>query len=392
MAASDIISHWDLERGRANQFDRWRLLLAVLVVYSHCFVLLLRPEDASRSETFLRITRGQITGGELAVDGFFAISGLLILHSWTRSRTLWHYLQKRVLRIYPGYLLAAAVCALLFGPLGAAQPSRYFTTLDLPRLIVSTLHLTSLWVPGVFPHNPVPGSINGSSWSIFYEFWCYLLVAGIGLTRLYQKPFFLPLLFAASLATYAAQHAPIGRFDQMSPFFHHIPVPCAGPWPRLLSFFLAGMTFYRYRQRIPSSRRLLIGSLAALGLLSLAGTGLTAALPLFGTYALFYSAFSRRSGLPSSAPRADLSYGIYLYAFPIQQLLVMHAGSHLNPYSLFLLSLAITLGFALLSWHTVEKPALQLRSRWIFPLGYRPREKPTVPAAERSWQESPRAG
>jgi peptidoglycan/LPS O-acetylase OafA/YrhL len=384
LTASDNITAWSLERSRGNQFDLLRVLLAVLVVYSHSFVLLLAPANASRSETFLRLTRGQITGGELAVDGFFAISGLLILHSWMRSRTLWHYLQKRVLRVYPGYLLAAALCALLFGPLGAPQPSRYFATLDLPRLLVSTLHLTSIWVPGVFPHNPMPGSINGSSWSIIYEFWCYLMVAALGLARLYRKPLLLPLLFAASLATYAAQLSHVGRFCQMSPFFHHIPIPCAGPWPRLLSFFLAGMTFCLYRHRIPYSRRLLNFSLAAILILSFAGTGLAAALPLFGTYTLFYFAFIPQTGVQNFAQRPDLSYGIYLYAFPIQQLLVMHAGSHLNPYSLFLISLTFTLGFALLSWHWVEKPGLQLRTRRILAPDPRPREKSTVPAAERS--------
>jgi peptidoglycan/LPS O-acetylase OafA/YrhL len=375
---------WNLERGRANQFDLARVLLAVLVVYSHAFVLLLGPGTASRSETFLCLTCGQITGGELAVDGFFAISGLLILHSWLRSRTLWHYLQKRVLRIYPGYLLAAAACALLFGPLGAPHASRYFAALDLSRLILSSLRLTSIWVPGVFPQNPVPGSINGSSWSILYEFWCYLMVGALGLAGCYRKPWLLPVLFAASLATYAAQLCHLGGLGSLSPFLHHIPVPCAGPWPRLLSFFFAGMAFCLYRRQIPYSRGLLNLCLAAMVILSFAGAGLAVALPVVGTYALFYLAFVPRSATRSGARRADLSYGIYLYAFPIQQLLIMHSGRHLNPYSLFLASLTLTLPFALLSWHRIEKPALRLRTEPRFSAGRSPRDKPTLPAAERS--------
>jgi peptidoglycan/LPS O-acetylase OafA/YrhL len=68
----------------------------------------------------------------------------------------------------------------------------------------------------------------------------------------------------------------------------------------------------------------------------------------------------------------DYSYGTYVLAFPVQQFIIWRFGLT-HPPVVFALTLAVTLGLAIVSWHAVEKPALDLKSRltaWRPRLGY----------------------
>src|SRR2546422_805983 len=109
-----------LARGRENNFDFLRFFFALLVIYSHSYALVLTRAVSERTEPFRILTRGQAAGGALAVDGFFIISGFLIARSWFSSKGLFDYLKKRVLRIYPGFIVAVALCAFLLGAYGAS--------------------------------------------------------------------------------------------------------------------------------------------------------------------------------------------------------------------------------------------------------------------------------
>ena len=124
-------------------------------------------------------------------------------------------------------------------------------------------------------------------------------------------------------------------------------------------FFLAGMVFFLYRDKIVYRIPLLVGAL----LILIAATSLHAleavlTLPL--TYLIMYAAFAPSGAVSRFGEKRDLSYGLYLYAWPVQQLL-LHFGGTLGPYQLFLLSLPVTLLFAWASWHCVEKPCLKLK-------------------------------
>jgi len=136
-----------------------------------------------------------------------------------------------------------------------------------------------------------------------------------------------------------------------------------GDWTssfHVLTFFLWGMVFYLYRESIPYSRTLL-----GVALLLLIATDLLHVLPwalpfAFG-YVLFYTAFSQRLKLQRFAKYGDFSYGIYLYAFPIQQMLVAYFARSLNAYTLAAAAFVLSLGMAILSWNLVEKRFLKRR-------------------------------
>lgn len=346
----------DPTEGRANNFDALRLALAVLVVFSHSYPLLW-GDDAR--EPLARLTGGQVTGGGVAVSGFFLLSGFLIARSWERSAGLADYLGRRALRIYPGFLVAVAVSALAVGPLTAADPAAYRRAFDVGRFVRDALNLDGVAAPPMFAGNP-SAAANGSLWSIRFEFVCYLGVAALGLAGALRRRWPVALAFLAWWALYALQvlfgvRVPGGR---LSPWIGYTEF-----WPRLASCFLAGCLFYLYRDRVAYTRRLFAASAAGLALLgALPGLRLLPlAVPVLGGYAFFHLGFLAVPRLRGFARRGDLSYGTYLYGFPVQQLVIHAWGPGLHPLGLFLLATPPTLAAAALSWALVERPCLALR-------------------------------
>lgn len=334
---------------RFNNFDALRLLLATAVLFSHCFVV------GGGADPLRGLSGGRLDFGILAVNGFFAISGFLIALSWLRAPQPGPFLWKRTLRIYPGFLAACLLCLLVAAPLsGGAGPFAADRLEQLERLYL-LLTLDPPRADGAFAALPVP-VLNGSLWTIRYEFWCYLLVAAVGLTFGYRRRWVVALLFALAWLGYATQ----GRLWSVS---ETLTLPLLGQpfhWPRFLSYFLAGMTLAAYRDTIPFSRLLLLACLAGIGMTFLLG-GLIVALPLLGSYVLLYAALSPRLPLQHAGRFGDFSYGVYLYGWPVQQLLLLWLGERggaWGPLGLFAISLPVTFALALLSWHVVERPCL----------------------------------
>jgi peptidoglycan/LPS O-acetylase OafA/YrhL len=352
-----------LSETRRNNFDFLRVLLAVMVIASHAKIegaLAFAPTSGEHVVKFLG-------PGRLALNGFFVISGFLIANSWVHSRGLGDYAKKRFLRIYPGLIAALLFCALIVGPLGGADLATYFhdpqTAKFFAPLVLKQVHT----LPGVFTNVTPPGIIDGPVWTIRFEILCYILLAGLGLLGILRRRGLVLALFLVTFALFNAQefrwllHSGI-----QVPYFDGL-----DDLPRLATFFLAGTTLYVYRDVIPHSRAGLIVSILGLALTYKVAPSLT--LPLFGTYILFYVAFSPAIQLHGFARHGDFSYGLYLYAWPVQQLLLQHLGPRFHSavtaghgagrLLLFLPTFAITLGLAFLSWRLIEKPFLRLKSR-----------------------------
>jgi peptidoglycan/LPS O-acetylase OafA/YrhL len=342
--------------GRFNNLDFLRLMLAIMVILSHSYPL---AWGSNEYEPLRRLTGGQMTAGELAVAGFFILSGFLITKSWLHAKSPGDYLKRRVLRIYPGYLVAVTFCAFVFGPMAASQPSDYWHELSLKRFVIESLNLEGVTTPPILAGNPTHG-INGSLWSIRYEFFCYLAVAALGLAGALRRRWLVLLVFLVCFTVYAMQiqlgiEIPGSRLTR----FYCYP----GFWPRLSTCFFAGALFYLYRDRITYSFRGFAAACLGLAVLAaLPGLNcLVLAVPLLGSFVFFYLGFLPIRQLHGFARRGDLSYGMYLYAFPVQQLVMMYLGPGLHPLTLFLLATAFTTIFAALSWCFVEQPFMKLK-------------------------------
>ena len=340
---------------RHNSLDFLRLFFAVLVIFSHCFPLGVGREDI---EPMMRLTGGQTTLGTMAVESFFIISGFLIAHSYLRSRSVIAYFRKRVARIYPGFLVCMVICGLIVGPLaGAVSPFRHFAG-RVVNFVFATSVLHEFAYQHAFSLNP-NGAINGSVWTISYEFACYIAVALLGVGGLLERKKLMLVLFCLSLlalcgANFLVTLCRSGALQLASildhPYFWD-KVLLRGP---LIPAYLAGVAFYVHRERIPHGSVWAGMAFCVLGLACVAPGTWHLAFPVAGTYLVFWLGFHPRVRL-SFSRFGDFSYGTYLYAFPIQQLLVQGAGGVLGAYFLFAVAapLSVLAGFA--SWHGVEK-------------------------------------
>ena len=344
------MSLWD---SRGNNFDFMRLSLAVLVIYSHAFPL---GTGSEASEPFKLMTHGQVTGGGLAVDSFFIMSGFLIAASAQRSSSVFSFLRKRVNRIYPAFVVSALLSAVVIVPLASAHFTSASPLRNLAGFIFQTLRLTEFHYAGAFTANPYPGVINGSIWSVPYEFWCYLGVALLLVTRLLRNRTALLTIFLAAWA--------ISLVSQLRHWNYGgklLGAALGSPqfWARLLPLYLAGMVFYEFRERIPLHWKGALAAAAALAAGCWFSFGWTLLFPFAGTYLLFWFAFTPAVRFHRFGRLGDFSYGTYLYAFPIEQLIVQAAGHPLRPALLFLYATPLTLLAAAGSWYGVERHFLQ---------------------------------
>jgi peptidoglycan/LPS O-acetylase OafA/YrhL len=334
----------DLSR---NNFDLLRFSLAALVIFSHSFALL---SGSNATDPLYRLTRGQIAFGELAVDGFFILSGFLVTHSWTKSPALGTFLLKRASRIYPGFIVVTILTAVLLFPIAYRLPFGSVPSEVLGRQALSLVTLRAVEPPGAFPQNPLH-AVNGSLWSIPFEAWCYVGVAAVGLAgALRNRKVILALLVGATLASLAF------LIWNLNPGGKILGTIFGWPrlWARMLPYFLAGMVFYVYQDRIRYTTFGAAASLLGLVLASILPNGWAIAGPWCGAYLLFWLAFNRALELNGWAKYGDFSYGIYLYAFPVQQLIIQELRPG-NPLVLFCLSLPASVLMGVLSWHGVEK-------------------------------------
>ena len=333
----------DRMEGRRNHFDLIRFVAASLVVLTHAYAISLGHEE---TEPFMLISNGQSTFGYFAVLVFFVTSGFLITMSFDRSHSLSYFLKARVLRIFPGLVVIVGLSVFVLGPLMTSMELRnYFShsgTYDYLRAML-------LWpmpyeLPGVFEGNINQGIVNGSLWTLAYEFLFYLVVAVFGITGLLYKRYFIMGIFVITVVL-SNVHLPIGVQTV-----------------ELFSAFAAGMIFYLYRKAIPYHGALALFSLLVIGLTIRYG-GFTTAFPLCGTYLTFYLAYGRRIDLSGFGKHGDFSYGIYIYGFPIQQMIATQFGGSMDPYLNFFISYPLVLLCAYLSWNFIEKRTLNWKHR-----------------------------
>ncbi|MGU3536707.1 acyltransferase family protein [Methylobacterium sp. A54F] len=341
------------DASRANNIGAIRLILAALVVLSHAPELV----DGDRSRELLTRAFGTLSFGELAVDGFFLVSGYLVTRSYRNRTSFADYVARRAVRIYPGFVVASLVCIAVVAPLAGGDLAGASAHGSLARLALLLIPV----VPGAFADLSYP-ILNGAMWTIPIEFGCYLLlglVAKLGVFR-DDRRYLALLAVLAGLVLVRPLLLPVGQ-----------PGTALGTLSEMIRLgflFACGGAFQLFAARIRYTARGAGGAAALLAPLLCVGPLAEPAFALLGGYLIFWFAFAvRPTALSLAANAADPSYGLYLYAWPVQCLLILHA-PQLSPWAMAALVLAVATGLGLLSWHLVERPALDrlpaLR-RWI---------------------------
>ena len=299
--------------------------------------------DGNKANEILTQIFGTITFGQLAVDSFFIISGFLIVKSWKDKPIFTSFLLNRILRIYPGFICASLVCAFLIGP--NYNTGNYFQNLDLSTFFlgVARLHLTG--IPSVFDgtHNP---ELNGSLWTIPWEFKCYLLVLFCGFIGIIKRRWIWLSLFSSTLICYLAY---------CTGFLDHTIDLCSD----LVMSFIAGGCFYLFKNSIPWNKNIAwIGVILFICALFISPL-VVPALCIFWGYAVLYFANSGTL-LLSFNRHPDISYGIYLYAWPINKILLWYFPM-INLYLEILIVFLLSIIAGIFSWYLIERPSLMAK-------------------------------
>jgi peptidoglycan/LPS O-acetylase OafA/YrhL len=331
-----------------NNFDTLRILAALLVMVSHAWPL------SGQQEPLVALSHHQATGGGLAVGVFFIISGYLITESFERSRNAWTFVVARALRLLPALAVTLMLLTFVIGPLLTVEPlGSYFTASDTYAFVLVNVSLIS-WVqplPGVFLHNPVADQVNGSLWTLSYEARCYLAVLCLGVCGLLNRFVSLTLLAAGAIAL------KLWLGEEPLTFF---------------TCFAAGAALHHWR---PPLRGWLAAICFALCVASILVGGFRVAEVTVFAYLVIWLAQAPELRLPDLGRHGDLSYGTYIWAFPVQQTATLLLGSHACWQLNLLIAVPVTLALAFVSWHVIEAPALQLKER------FRRRRMADVPVA-----------
>lgn len=330
-------------RGRRNSLNLVRLILASFVILWHTYAVLGAQYPEGGIARLL---------GDFPVNGFFAVSGFLIYQSWVRKPSASSFLLARAVRIYPAFWMCLLVTAVLFAPAAAwiqgHDPFAQLWSLDSLTYVLKNASLAMLqWRIGDSPADiPFLTSWDASLWTLAWEFLCYVALMVLGLLGMQRRWWLLPAAFTVSVALNVVSLMPELYFE---------PVARLG---RFSIFFLAGALVAQHARRIPANWAFGLAMTAMAVASAWVPGGIliqapTVAIGLIVLGGLFNPAWAEL--------RNDISYGVYIYAFPIQQLLVVAGIVALDVFSFSLLALVLTIPLAVLSWFLLEKPALRLR-------------------------------
>lgn len=331
---------------------------------------------------------------ESIVPAFFVLSGFLVTASAERL-CLREFLTHRALRIFPALAVATLFAAFLIGPaVTHRSPAGYFHDRALWHYLLNAIGSTHFNLPGVFLGRPHSGMVNVSLWTIPWELSCYAATAlamsaaarkrsaltlGAAVTFLLAPAIaycviFAMTLFPATNASGTALLAANNYFTASRFAISEASVSGRGAhwlviltsWEfRVIPYYIAGSLAWIWRDRLPWSPRMAVASF-----LVILGCGVLPPIdqqPLFNVVlvppvaCIALTCGLARIGLPAWTRDNDLSYGIYLYGYPIQQFVCWSGFDHLDWRLNALLAMPVTCLLALFSWRFVEKPALAMR-------------------------------
>lgn len=344
---------------RRNSLNALRLVLAASVIVSHSWVL---SGHSSLPGGF-----GDQYIGDIAVDGFFAVSGFLILGSRLASKSLLDFFWRRVLRIWPAFVVVLVFVAFVVAPCAVfVLGNGRYDPLGAVGYVAKNLGLIVVQpgIPGSPVGIPEEGNWNAPLWTLAYEFACYI---GIALLAT-----FLPRRWlGAGLAIVLVGALALNAVTAFTPI--HLADPLI-VLARLGAFFASGSLLLVLRERVPLTA--LVGISAAVIVVALVAVQRFDVFggPFFAVLLLWLGVV-----LPLSrvGARNDISYGMYIYGYPMQLLLAIVVGRALPIWAFAAVSIVLAVPFAVASWFLIEKPAMRWK-RLTASGSFRRRARPTL--------------
>jgi len=320
-----------------------------MVIFSHSYWL-----TGNQLAEPLHNICGMLDFGSLGVKLFFCISGFLITKSLYRQQNLGNFVWARLIRIFPGLFFSSVFCAWVIGPLSTTlSTSSYFAD---NRVYSFIWHTTLLYnwpntLPGVFLTNPIKSNVNSALWTLPGEIFMYSCVVIFGaLIYVFKLKFKQLILFPVIITVYLLLWG----------------IPGSGQLLKYIAswgvLFAAGAVCFLLRHRIKLSiPAFFVACIVFLLLFHYRFILIAYAFDLLLCYGIMLFAYHPRLKFRAFLKIGDLSYGLYIYALPVQQLIIAKFGIH-APWREFMICYPIALILAALSWNFIEKPSLRLKN------------------------------
>ncbi len=330
-----------------NNFNLLRFGAALAVIVSHSFIL-----SDNTPNSLPKII------GFLAVNCFFIISGFLVCKSLLQRNSLLSFCLARVLRIYPALILAVLFCAFIIGPLHTSLPlADYLTSSQTYRFILTNATLlggsVDYSLPGVFRIGDSGSKVNAPLWTLFFELYMYICLAILALICGFRSNFkvksFGVVIYLVTIILFVIFITDIGYKFIQSDFISNM--------VRFAALFGMGAALYLARTKIKLSPLVLLIMLLVIAVASLNRLTFNGLFYFFLGYILLYLAYIPKGLLLKFNKLGDYSYGLYIFAYPIQQSFV-HWYPTISTFSLLFFSFLLSLAIAILLWHFIESRAL----------------------------------
>ena len=336
-----------------NNFNLIRFIAASIVLFSHSYALALGSGETEP----LRLLVG-ITGGSVAVDIFFISSGFLIASSYLARNNMLAFIWARVLRIYPALFVAVLFCLSIGAWFTTLSVSEFIARPETHKYFLKNITLffgVEHKLPGVFEGASIR-AINGSLWTLPYEVKMYALLAiflySVTLVSRWIK-------FVSVRNTILVLGVSAVALNIANHFLAVLP----DKFVRLFAMFFIGATFFVWRDKIVLSAKLALPGFFILFLAGVNESSFYVIYALFLPYLIFFTAYVPAGEIRKFNRFGDYSYGIYIYAFPVQQVVAATVPG-VSVMMMSLVAYPITLGLSMLSWHLREKRALRFKEAY----------------------------
>lgn len=342
-----------------NVFDYIRILLAIFVIVAHSYPIFfgIGSSDIITS----KLLKTESLGG-IAVIGFFVLSGFMITQSILHCRNMKEFILKRIIRLFPALIVMLLLTIFVLGPMVYdGNLSDYFKNGSVWKYLGQNINLfgnTAYAIDGVFTNNPYPAAINGSLWTLKHEFILYIVLMILSMCTVLKNRKTMLVLTAVSIITYVLS-------IPLSPIFNHMSyigvIMEINEFVKLAMYFFIGSSIYLYRDKIKMSFPYFILAVIIL----LVGVSLNATkyvLIMTMPYIIMYlGTFKIKKDILKKV--GDFSYGMYIYAFPIQQLLVFFFKDNLTIWTYMLSAIVVTSVLAIISTVLIDNNTKKIKTK-----------------------------
>lgn len=331
-----------MSEGRNNNLDVIRFFAAILVIVCHSFPL---SYGKTSSDYLAQYTNNRLSLGGFAVSIFFVFGGFLIAKSMDGKKNAVSYFSARCKRIFPSLIFVVCILTFVVGPIITNISVReYFTSKETFKYLANMFLIPIHNLPGVFENNVYPRVVNGALWTLPVEFMCYILIYIAYKIKLFEKKKYaltIPFVVIVTIALLFIKNN----------FIISVVRP--------IMLYYIGLGLYVFRDNIVLSRKYFLVSTIMFIVFICVKMDVLAMLVVF-PYMMFYLAYGLKYKFKDFSKRGDISYGMYLWGWPIAQFVCMIFDGKIKWYINSLIVIILSIIFGYITYMIIDKRILHI--------------------------------